>query len=93
MKKTVKLKKSYKAYTYEGNFYYLALYDTRSGRSNRYTLMILNSEDPVVIGRDLPLRDVRTLIVRFEALAPRDWFGERSPVLTTMKLVTAFNWI
>lgn len=55
------------AYEYRGVFHYIATHDTSSGRANCYTLMIKTSKDPVTIGRELTLGDIRTLIVQYES--------------------------
>ncbi len=78
---TIRLRKREQAYSYEGNLHYLISYDDRSGKSNVYTVMILNVDDPVIIGRELDLKVVRSVIERFEAIAPLDWFGDRKTVL------------
>ena len=73
-------------YSRNGKFKYLSAYDHASGRKNRYTLMILTSEDPVVIGREVTKTDIKRIVKQFE-LANVDivWFGDRKSALKSVK--------
>lgn len=67
---------------FEGKFDYLISYDYASGRKDRYTVMILNSGDPVIIGRELLLSSVRKLITYYEVThADKNYYGDREDVL------------
>ncbi len=76
---------------YRGTFHYLIAYDYSSGNNNRYTVLVLNSDDPVVIGRELPLDTVRDLIADYEEEAKKleCWIGERKDVLAVKNKVIA----
>lgn len=74
---------------YRGIMNYLVSYDHSSGSSNRYTVFVLNVDDPVTIGRELDLATVRDLIQNYENEAksmPTFW-GSRLQVLRCMKRV------
>lgn len=73
---------------YRGTFEYLVVPSYGAGRKNVYDVLVLNSEDPVTVGRELPLKDVRALIADYESLADKPWFGDRKSVLTCMRRVT-----
>lgn len=66
--KTIRLYQA-KSYHYTGVFKYLVAYDYASGKKDRYTVFVLNADDPVVIGRELCLKSARHQIRRFEATA------------------------
>lgn len=87
----IRLKKESGAFTYNRTFTYLIVYDHSSGRKGRYTVYVTTSDDPVTIGRELPLDSARTCIERFEEFAPKGWIGNRRPVLNTLKRVIAGN--
>lgn len=74
-----------KDWHYYGVFNYLVSYDYAAGSANRYTVMVLNCDDPVIIGRELPMSCVRPLIRRYEEKAKKlDYIGERADVLKCM---------
>jgi hypothetical protein len=75
---------------YQGVFEYLIAYDYSSGNSNRYRVLVLNADDPVTVGRELPLNSVRELISDYENQAKKlpCWIGERKDVLLVMKQVS-----
>lgn len=67
---------------YRGIFHYLIAYDYSAGLPERYRVLVLNSEDPVTIGRELDLKTVRDLIKDYEVEAAKlpCWIGERKDV-------------
>lgn len=52
---------------FQGYANYLVAYDHSAGRKGRYTVLLLNADDPVTIGRELPLKSCRWLINDYEA--------------------------
>ena len=86
--------KSTKDKYFLGNFKYLIAYDHAAGKKDRYTVLILNVDDPVTIGRELDLKTVRSLIADYE-LEVRNyygtdiqmWEGDRESVRAIMKRV------
>lgn len=72
---------------YSGVFEYLINYNYNAGKSDRYNVMILNVEDPITIGRELPLPFVMELIAQYEYFAAQlpNWYGSRKDI----KLVIA----
>lgn len=78
------------AYRYEGNLRYLIVYDYMCGRKNRYRVLVLNVDDPVTIGRELPMGVVKGLIADYEeaALTLPFYTGRRADVLKCLKKVT-----
>lgn len=81
-----------KARRFTGVFRYLIAYDYAAGRSNRYTVLILNVDDPVTVGRELPLPVCKALIRDYEETAYEMgliFMGDRRDVLKCMKKVTA----
>jgi hypothetical protein len=87
----IRLKKStsYIYDTHNSVLRYTILYDHSSGYKNRYTVLVLNAEDPVIIGRELPLENVRSLILDYEHEAKKlsNYIGERRDVLLCMQNV------
>ena len=73
---------------YNGLMNYLVSYDHESGRKGRYTVNVLNARDPVTIGRELPLADVRRLISEYEAIvAQLSWYtGGHDEVLLCLEI-------
>jgi hypothetical protein len=81
----VKLRKT-QAYMVKGILKYLITYDHVSGKKDRYTVVIPTSDDPVVIGRELDLKTVRSLIQELEDwLGTSYWFGDRRTALGIVK--------
>lgn len=82
----IKLKKT-DARIFHGIVSYLVSYDHAAGLPGRYTVMALNVDDPVVIGRELPIDEVGHLIEDFEEQASRLSFytGERGDVEITLQ--------
>lgn len=75
-----------------GVFPYLVTYDYSAGKRNRYTVFILTADDPITIGRELPLRDVRRLIEAYETAAVACrlvYFGGRRQALDFMRKMVA----
>ena len=79
----IKLKKL-PARIYSGKFLYLVALCRRAGRKGVYNVYVLSSEDPVTIGRELPLRNVRELIAKFDSLCKVPWYGDKETVLLTV---------
>lgn len=84
------------ARTFNGTLRYVWFQDMASGRAPHvYTVLALNSGDPVTIGRELPEYAVRTLIEEFEAAAKGIeafsiiFTGQRSFVLRCRRDVSA----
>jgi len=71
---------------YRGRFEYLVAYDYSAGLPNRYTVLILNVDDPVTVGRELDLATVRGLIEDYEQEAAKfpNWTGGRKEVLACL---------
>ena len=85
-KKLIRLR-SAKSMRFQGVFKYAVLYDYAAGRQGRYTVLVLNVGNPVTIGRELPLTDVRRLIANYEERGrklPEPWFGDRATVLQVL---------
>lgn len=55
-----------KAFAFRGHYTYWCLYDHEAGCDNRYTVMVLNAEDPVIIGREVTLAHGKRLIAELE---------------------------
>ncbi len=74
---------------YQGIFKYLIAYDHSAGSRNRYTVLVLNVDDPVTIGRELKLCWVRDLIAKYEVEAQKlsYYTGDRKDVLCCMRMV------
>lgn len=75
---------------FRGIFEYLVPRDYNAGKARqRYTVLALNSTSPVVIGRELELKSVRSLIADYEIEAAKlpCWIGERKDILACMKRV------
>lgn len=83
----IRLKLATKDRIYRGIINYLIAYDYGAGLDNRYTVFALNCDDPVTIGRELPLTVVRSVIADFELFAQRLPFytGGRADVLSCLK--------
>jgi hypothetical protein len=75
---------------HRGIFEYLIAYDYNAGSPNRYTVLILNVDDPVTVGRELHLSEVRELIADYEKEAAKlpCWTGGRRDVLACLKRVS-----
>ncbi len=56
--------RDYRYFTPAGSF--LILYDHHAGRDYRYTVLIETDEDPVTIGRELDIYDVRRLLALYK---------------------------
>lgn len=71
----IRLKKT-KAFVYNKHANFLVSYDHMSGKKDRYTVLILTSGEPIVIGRELDLPYIRKLIEEYneEFIG---WTGER----------------
>lgn len=82
----IRLRKT-EAFHFTGTFKYLIAYDHASGRKNRYTVMILTATAPVIIGREVPKKDTRSLIDDYERLAPPYWFGDSDAVYRVLRAV------
>lgn len=83
---------------YRGVLEYLVAYDYNAGCKDRYTVLVLNCDDPVIIGRELDLLAVRGLIADYEDIArtheeiagtPFYYTGERDDVLAIQRVVNA----
>jgi hypothetical protein len=74
---------------YSGRFNYLIIHDFSAEKANRYSVFILNSDDPVVIGRELPLSSARFLIKKYEELALKSsvFLAERKSALKIRSLI------
>lgn len=84
--------KAQRAFRVRGVFNYLIAYDYSAGSRNRYTVLILTAEDPVTIGRELPLGHARDVIEAFETAATACrlvYFGGRRQALSFMKKMVA----
>ncbi len=67
---------------YAGKFNYLVLYDYASGNKDRYTVWAVCAEEPVVIGRELPISHCKRVMQDLDALYPKDgWIGNRSTLV------------
>lgn len=68
---------------YDGAFKYRILYDYSAGHKDRYLVLVLNVDDPIIIGRELDLKTVLELIEEYEKAA-KDifWFtGDRADII------------
>lgn len=57
---------SQRAYRIKGHFNYLITYDYMAGRKNRYMVLVLTGEDPLLVGQELPLGFSKKLVERFD---------------------------
>ena len=75
---------------YRGHANYLVAYDHSAGLKGRYTVYLLNADDPVTIGRELPLKVCRYLINDYEAyfraelVKGKPYLGDRRTALKAM---------
>lgn len=83
------LLKENRAYRFHGKLRYVALLNRSSGRSGRYDLFVLNAEDPVTIGREIPKSLCNELIEDYETLADPHWLGGRAYILKLQRTVSA----
>jgi len=90
MNKPIARLKLAKAKMYVGVFKYLVAYDYSAGLPERYTVLILNVDDPVTVGRELNLATVRSLIADYEQVGKKlpCYTGGRSDVLLCLKQVS-----
>lgn len=85
------------ATTASGILHYVWFKDRAAGKPGVYTVLVLSSGDPVIIGRELPESFIPPLLKDFESEAKKlqdkgEWFyGERNFVLTVRNLVTALR--
>lgn len=79
-----------KCFKYAGVFRYIISYDYAAGLPERYTVLIPNADDPVVIGRELDLKTVRSLIEDYEQEGSKleCYIGEREDILLVQKKVS-----
>lgn len=74
--------KKHKSFSYTGIFHYLIAYDYMAGSKDRYTVFILNSDDPITVGRELDISNVCSLIKDYEECGKQiEYIGERKDVL------------
>lgn len=67
-------------------FKYFILPKRESGRRNRFNVIVPTSEDPVVVGRELPLGYIKKYLKEFERVNNKVvWFGGRKQVLAALK--------
>lgn len=77
-------------YRYRGHANYLVAYDHSAGMTGRYTVFLLNAEDPVTIGRELPLKICRWLINDYEVYFSAElakgkpYYGDRRSALKAL---------
>lgn len=86
-RKTAIRLKSSKDWRFSGTFSYLIHYDYGAGRKDRYEVLILTADAPVVIGRELDLKTVRKLIATYEYYAPETWYGDHQTAHKTMERI------
>lgn len=76
---------------FRGHARYVVSYDHAAGSKDRYYVWLLNSKDPVTLGRELPLEYCRSLIARYEgyfaseALSGRPYYGSRRQALKALQ--------
>lgn len=76
------------AHRFTGTFKYLAIANHASGVPNRYDVFIETADNPVIIGRELPLDFVKQLIKKYERHAKDSgtvWFGDRDGAVRLMQ--------
>ena len=76
-------------YRFHGKLRYVAILNRSSGRRGRYDLLILNADDPVTAGREIPLSLCNELVEEYEELADPHWLCGRTHLLTLLKKVSA----
>lgn len=78
-----------KCFKYAGVFRYIISYDYAAGLPERYTVLIPNAADPVVIGRELDLKTVRSVIRDYEEEGAKlpCYIGERKDILLVQQRV------
>lgn len=65
-----KLKPCHRHYRYDGQrLTCIVVHDPMSGHGVRYDVLALTLDDPVVIGRELTLRDAQEIIADYERVA------------------------
>jgi hypothetical protein len=89
---SVKLKPG-KSFLYHGMMDYLVVYDERAAKKQRYTVMVLNVEDPVIVGRGVSKRSCLEIIAEYEVEIQRAkeggaWYGDRTNVLDCVEAIT-----
>lgn len=86
--KKIRLSRS-KDKRYRGIFEYLIIYNYNAGKPSRYDVLVLNSDDPVIIGRELPRDCLRSLIKDYEKEAAKlpCWIGLREDVKSVKRKV------
>lgn len=78
-------------WTHQGLLKYVATLDEASGKSDRYTLAIHNTDDPVIVGREVTMDLVKELVGTFEEVAKDfpGYIGEREDIIRMVQIVTA----
>lgn len=79
-----------KSKRYSGLLEYLIVYDYNAGKSKKYSVFVLNPDDPVTIGRELPLSSARLLIKNYEELISKFpiFLGGRKDILKILNNFT-----
>jgi len=72
--------RSTQCFEHSGFAHYVVMLDSRAGRKGVYTVLVCTADDPVTIGRELPLDHARTLIEEFDQTM-RGYTGDRRFVL------------
>lgn len=77
-------------FRYKHHAEYFVLLDRSAGRRNVYTVLLVTSDDPIVIGRELPLLIAKVQVAlyeeRFEAFP---YYGSRKQALAARRKVNA----
>lgn len=80
--------KNLTAKTYSGHARYFVLYDLAAGLPERYKVLLDNSDDPIIIGRELDLKSVREVISKFEDEFSKDiFFGDHKSAMKVCKKI------
>lgn len=75
-------------------FSYYARHNKASGKVNVYDLYILTADDPITIGREIDLHQVRELIEKYEAEGQKKiFYGDRRSALKIVKIVQSARYI
>lgn len=83
--------KNIEAKEYRGKLRYQIILDTSAGVRKRYTLSVPTVDDPVIIGRELTITDIRRVIAYWENHLPFGWMGGRRSLLLLLKKYRGLN--
>jgi hypothetical protein len=89
----IELERGVDVYRFSGNLNYLIVRNRNAGKKNVYEVYILNAEDPLTVGRELPIAEVKGLIKDYEKHAPTYWLGDRGSLNVLLRRVGSFRFL